>query len=161
MDCSGNYGNMSCNGGLMDNAFEYVETTGLTDEANYPYTARDHYSCNHAKITKGFKISSYVDIADSQTALVKAVAQRPVSIAINANPIQLYTSGIFNDWSCGDQIDHGVLAVGYGTESGQDFFKVKNSWGASFGEEGYFRLARRSSGSGICGCTTNASYPTA
>ena len=161
MDCSGNYGNMSCNGGLMDNAFQYVETQGLTDESNYPYTARDAYSCNSSAITNGFKISSYVDVANSQTALVNAIAQRPVSIAINANPIQLYTSGIFNDWSCGDQLDHGVLAVGYGTENGQDFFKVKNSWGTYFGENGYFRLARKSSGEGICGCTAAASYPTA
>jgi len=161
MDCSGSYGNMSCNGGLMDNAFEYIETQGLTDESNYPYTAQDGYSCETYNITNGFKISSYVDVADSQTDLVSAIALQPVAVAINANPIQLYTEGIFNDWSCSDQIDHGVLAVGYGTDAGQDFFKIKNSWGGSWGESGYFRVARRDFGSGICGCTTNASYPVA
>jgi len=160
MDCSSAEGNMSCNGGLMDNAFDYLEENGVTDESNYPYTAEDG-TCDSSRITDGFKISNYVDLPNSQTALVNAVAERPVSIAINANPIQLYFDGIFDDWSCGDQIDHGVLAVGYGSEAGQDFFKVKNSWGADWGESGYFRLARRSYGEGICGCTTNASYPTA
>jgi len=161
MDCSGSYGNMSCNGGLMDFAFEYAQSHGVTDESNYPYTARDGYTCQTSNITNGFKIGSYVDVDDSQTALVNAIAERPVSIAINANPIQLYTSGIFNDWSCSDQIDHGVLGVGYGTDGGQDFFKIKNSWGAAWGESGYFRVARRDYGSGICGCTSSASYPTA
>jgi len=161
MDCSSSYGNMSCNGGLMDFAFEYAQTTGVTDESNYPYTARDGYTCETYNITNGFKIGSYVDVDNSQTALRNAIAERPVSVAINANPIQLYTSGIFNDWSCSDQIDHGVLGVGYGTEGGQDFFKIKNSWGGSWGESGYFRVARSDSGSGICGCTSSASYPTA
>jgi len=160
MDCSSAYGNMSCSGGLMDNAFDYLQSHGVTDESNYPYKGVNG-SCDRSRVTNGFKLSSYTDLANSQTALVNAVAERPVSIAINANPIQLYQNGVFDDWSCGDQIDHGVLAVGYGSDAGQDFFKVKNSWGADWGEEGYFRLARRDHGTGICGCTTNASYPTA
>ena len=161
MDCSSSFGNMSCDGGLMDNAFDYIKEHGVTDESNYPYTAMDSYRCHKEKISNGFSISSYTDIADDQNSLVAAIARQPVSIAIYSNPIQLYESGIYNNWGCSDNVDHGVLAVGYGSESGQDFFKVKNSWGADFGEHGYFRVARRDHGSGICGCTTNASYPTA
>ena len=158
MDCSDSFGNESCNGGLMDWAFDYTKEHGVTDEQNYKYTAEDG-SCHLSKITNGFKISSYTDVADDQESLVSAIAKQPVSISINAGPIQLYESGIFNDWSCDDETDHGVLAVGYGAEGNKKFFKIKNSWGADFGEHGYFRLARKENGSGICGCTTGASYP--
>jgi len=159
MDCSGSYGNQSCNGGLMDSAYNYVVDHGLELEGQYPYTARDG-TC-HASGSPSFTMNSYSDVGTTDADLANAVAIQPISVAIDANPIQMYTSGIFDDWSCGNQLDHGVLAVGYGSENGQDYFIVKNSWGASWGESGYFRLARRSQGVGMCGITMQASYPTA
>lgn len=159
VDCSSAYGNMGCNGGLMDYGFEYAEKTGLTTESSYAYTGETG-TCESWKIEDGVKVSSYTDVNADTASLLAAVVQQPVSIAINANPIQLYTSGIYNDWEeCEGQLDHGVLMVGYGSDDGEKFWKVKNSWGATWGEEGYFRLARRTSGDGICGCTEAASYP--
>lgn len=158
MDCSGSYGNQSCNGGLMDDAYDYVKDRGLGLESAYPYTARDG-SCRSTSTV--VRINSYADVPASDAGLANAVAITPVSVAIDANPIQFYSSGIYNNWNCGNSLDHGVLAVGYGSENGQDYWIVKNSWGASFGESGYFRLARRSYGVGMCGITMQASYPTA
>lgn len=159
MDCNWLYGNLGCNGGMMDRAFRYVEKKGVTDEKNYPYTGQSSIWCSKNKIENPFKISSFNNVPNDQGSLVAALANQPVSIAINASPIQLYTGGIFNDWSCGNAINHGVLAVGYDAENGQKYFKVKNSWGTTFGEEGYFRLARSNEGTGICGSTTSAFYP--
>jgi len=156
VDCSSSYGNMGCNGGLMDYGFEYARDHGLELESSYGYTARDGY-CNFDASQVAFTIGGYTDVGQSDSQLAAAVAQQPVSVAIDANPIQFYTSGVFDDWSCGTQLDHGVLAVGF--ESG--YWIVKNSWGASWGESGYFRLARRSTGTGMCGITLQASYATA
>jgi len=142
----------------MDDAYDYVKDSGLGLESAYPYTARDG-SCHSNKTV--VRITSYADVPASDAGLANAVAITPVSVAIDANPIQFYSSGVYNNWNCGNSLDHGVLAVGYGSENGQDYWIVKNSWGASFGESGYFRLARRSYGVGMCGITMQASYPTA
>merc|ERR1711907_621287 len=155
VDCAGSYGNQGCNGGLMDYGFQYVKAQGLELESDYGYTARDG-TCKYSASKVAFTISGYTDVGQSDAQLAAAVAQQPVSVAIDANPIQFYTSGVFDDWSCGTQLDHGVLAVGY--ESG--YWIVKNSWGANWGESGYFRLARRSTGTGMCGITLQASYAT-
>lgn len=156
VDCSGSYGNNGCNGGLMDYGFQYAKDHGLELESDYGYTARDG-SCKFDSSSVAFTIGGYTDVGQSDSQLAAAVAQQPVSVAIDANPIQFYTSGVFDDWSCGTQLDHGVLAVGY--ESG--YWIVKNSWGANWGESGYFRLARRDYGTGMCGITLSASYATA
>jgi len=88
-----------------------------------------------------------------------AIAKAPVSIAVEADQasFQSYTSGVVTS-GCGQQLDHGVLAVGYGTLAGQDFFLVKNSWGAGWGDAGYLRISRSSSN--VCGILSSASYPT-
>merc|ERR1712083_602022 len=112
------------------------------------------------KLNKGYDLVS----VDDNDALVNAIVGQPVSVGIEADDFQYYTSGVFDDWdNCGTQLNHGVLAVGFGTDSasGKKYWKIKNSWGASWGESGYFRLERREgSGVGICGITKNASYPT-
>ena len=94
-----------------------------------------------------------------EDALKSAVAKQPVSIAIEADKsaFQLYKSGVLDSTSCGTKLDHGVLIVGYGTDSGKDYWKVKNSWGASWGEDGYIRMVR---GKNMCGLAQRASYPT-
>eukprot|EP00178_Gracilaria_changii_P004920 TRINITY_DN17995_c1_g1_i2.p1 TRINITY_DN17995_c1_g1~~TRINITY_DN17995_c1_g1_i2.p1 ORF type:complete len:104 (+),score=13.96 TRINITY_DN17995_c1_g1_i2:26-313(+) len=92
-----------------------------------------------------------------------AIAQQPVSIAIEADQFafQYYSGGVLTG-SCGTNLDHGVLAVGYGTDNGTKFWKVKNSWGPSWGEEGYIRIERvDGTAAGKCGIALSASYPTA
>jgi len=97
--------------------------------------------------------------------LLAAVAQQPVSVAIEADKMvfQMYTGGIISKASCGTNLDHGVLVVGYGSESGQDYWILKNSWGPSWGEKGFFRIARdmTKNDAGICGLQEEPSYPVA
>merc|ERR1712232_1145401 len=101
--------------------------------------------------------------ADSDEALMEALAKGPVSVAIEADKqaFQLYQGGVLSSDSCGTNLDHGVLAVGYGTDGGKDYWKVKNSWGGNWGEEGYIRMERggKFSKLGECGILQMASYP--
>jgi len=160
MDCSWDQGNMGCGGGLMTAAFDYIEQNGIMSEADYPYEEYDG-SCRADASKIVTKISNYVNIpAGSESALQQAVAiQGPVSVAIDATfELQLYDSGILNDLTCSRaSLNHGVLLVGYGSENGQDYYIVKNSWGASWGEKGYFRLSRDRSNE--CGIASMATYP--
>jgi len=159
VDCSKKQGNQGCNGGLMDDGFEYIIANGgLTLEANYPYTAKTGLFCKANGKSKDATISSYKDVSQgSETDLMSAVQKGPVSIAIEADQsgFQFYSGGVF-DGTCGKKLDHGVLLVGYGTESGKDYWLVKNSWGATWGDEGYIKLVR---GQDQCGLADSASYP--
>jgi C1A family cysteine protease len=158
-----------CNGGLMDNAFNWIgKNGGLCTESTYPYVSGTTKSAGECKTTcsnvAGSTIVKHVDVATkSDTALMTAIAQQPVSIAIEADErdFQLYKSGVFTG-TCGTNLDHGVLVVGYGTESGLDYYKVKNSWSDTWGQGGYILLGRGSeynAGSGQCGILLQASYP--
>jgi cathepsin L len=159
VDCAGTTGNQGCNGGLMDNAFKYIENAALELEASYPYTGRDG-SC-HYESSKGVgTVVNYKDVTRNSPAQLKAaIALAPVSIAIEADQtaFQSYTSGVLTT-GCGTQLDHGVLAVGYGTEGGQEYFLVKNSWGPSWGDAGYIKIGAGQSN--VCGILSSASYPT-
>jgi cathepsin L len=143
----------------MDYAFKYIERNPLEIEANYPYTARDG-SCRYVSSKGVGKVRSFTDVQrNSPSQLMAAIAKAPVSIAVEADQtaFQSYHSGVVTS-GCGQQLDHGVLAVGYGTLAGQDFFLVKNSWGPSWGDAGYLRISRSSSN--VCGILSSASYPT-
>jgi len=159
VDCSGSAGNQGCNGGLMDNAFNWVlSNNGICSEADYPYVAMDQTCQTTCKPVA--TITSFKDITtQTDPALIDAVAHAgPVSIAIEADQqvFQFYSGGILSDPSCGTNLDHGVLVVGYGTEDGTDYWIVKNSWGAAWGEKGYIRMIRDQN---ECGLNTEPSYP--
>jgi len=150
-----------CNGGLMDFAFTYIEANAADTESSYPYTGRDG-SCN-TSISGVAKLTGFSDVTPNDpVALQAALAVGPVAIAVDAASLgwQLYHGGILKRF-CGTSLDHGVLAVGYGTEKGQDFWIVKNSWGASWGEKGYLRIARDMSkkAAGVCGLQSQPSQP--
>ena len=164
VDCSTAEGNQGCNGGLMDYGFEYiVKNKGITTETAYPYTATGPNACVAAGKPVAATILGYKDVpVNSETALETAIAQTPVSVAVEADQsvFQFYSGGVM-DSACGTQLDHGVLAVGYGTLGGKDYYLVKNSWGASWGANGYILLGRgaKFNPSGQCGIQMAASYP--
>lgn len=164
VDCSTAYGDHGCNGGLMNNAFNYLikGSKGIETEAAYPYTAKDGICKFDASKISG-KIRAYNSIAQNDChGLLEAITQQPVSVAIAANAIQSYTSGIFNNPRCGTQLNHGVTATGYGGSGNAEFWIVKNSWGASWGEQGYIRFFRDDNNTepGMCGICMAASFPT-
>merc|ERR1712070_302657 len=164
VDCAGSYGNQGCNGGLMDDGFKYIEAKGDSLESTYAYTGKTG-TCSTSKqaqtaVAKG-EMTTFNDVKSLDEAqMLAAVAQQPVSVAIEADQsgFQFYKSGVFSG-TCGTNLDHGVLVVGYGTDSGKDYWKVKNSWGATWGQSGYILMAKTSSGAGQCGIAAQASYP--
>lgn len=158
-----------CNGGLMDNAFTWIASNdGLCSENDYTYvsgTTKKSGTCqNTCKNVPNSKISEYVDIVkSSDNDMMQAISKQPVSIAIEADQreFQLYKSGVFTG-ECGTTLDHGVLLVGYGSENSQDYYLVKNSWGKSWGDNGYISLGRGkeyNNGDGQCGLLLQGSFP--
>merc|ERR1712007_76565 len=151
-----------CGGGLMDNAFTYLESHGQCLESAYPYTSGSgsRGSCRDS-CTPHVRVTSFTDVPSrEEDSLRSAVAQQVVSVAIEADQyaFQMYTGGVLDSESCGTNLDHGVAVVGYGTDGGKDYWKVRNSWGSTWGEEGYIRMVR---GKNMCGISQQPSYPNA
>jgi len=161
VDCSGSYGNHACNGGLMDSAFEYVMDNGICSESDYQYTAKKG-TCQEC--TSIVHISGCSDVTPNNEIVLKnAVTQQPVSVAIEADSreFQLYKSGVITGSSCGTNLDHGVLTVGYGEENDTKYWLVKNSWSSSWGDNGYVKIERTDStdSPGVCGIASQPSFP--
>ncbi|KAG0478865.1 hypothetical protein HPP92_013584 [Vanilla planifolia] len=164
VDCDVNGEDQGCSGGLMDNAFSFIiKNGGITTEANYPYKGADG-TCDAGKeSSSAVRISGFEDVpANSEASLLKAVANQPVSVAIDGGDynFQLYSSGVFTG-PCATDLDHAVTVVGYGIDDGVKFWLVKNSWGTSWGEKGYIRMERDvDDKQGLCGLAMQPSYPT-
>lgn len=167
VDCSNEYGNEGCNGGIMENAFTYIiQKGGLCNESSYAYTGKDGLcmseNCNkYCPITECFMVTP-----NNELMLQEAVSKQPVSVAIEADQsiFQFYQSGVITDSTdkkCGTTLDHGVLIVGYGTENNLDYWLVKNSWGTTWGDIGYVKVGRskNTTFAGVCGIAMDPSYP--
>jgi len=157
MDCSGSTGNQGCNGGLEYWGWQWViNGNRMCTEIDYPYTAKDG-TCKTTCVGKA-SLSSLTHVtAKSEPALFTAIAGRPVAVGVDASDAwQFYSKGVL-DTTCGKQLDHSVLTVGYGTDT-KDYWIVKNSWGSAWGESGYIRMVRNKD---LCGIADDASYPTA
>lgn len=161
---------LGCSGGSMGPAFNYARAHGVCTESSYPYQAKNG-KCVAASCTEGLakgKVTGYKGLAPvakiipaSYHAMMSAVAQQPVSVSIEADKdvFHLYKSGVV-EGACGQMPDHGVLVVGYGTDPTHgDYWKIKNSWGASWGEDGYVRIKRGGSWRGECAVLNSPSYP--
>lgn len=159
------YSSHGCNGGLMDGAFKYVSQYGQCNYTDYPYTSGTTMTGGTCKkCSSVVKVTSCFDVTpNDQLALKSAVSRQPVSIAIEADTryFQLYSSGVLTSSTCGTNLDHGVLIVGYGEESGVKYWLVKNSWSTSWGDDGYVKIERsdNTNDAGVCGIASMASFP--
>jgi len=152
-----------CMGGLMTHAFAYIKNNhGIDTESSYPYTAKTGKKCLFKPQDVGATLQSYKTIpAGKENDLQTAVATvGPVSVAIDASQpsFHFYKKGIYYEPDCSSiRLDHGVLAVGYGTDSGKDYWLVKNSWDTTWGMDGYIKMSRNRKNN--CGIATAACYP--
>ncbi|KAK9073390.1 hypothetical protein SSX86_007714 [Deinandra increscens subsp. villosa] len=162
IDCDTRF-SQGFNGGYMDHAFEFIiNNAGIDLDKDYPYIGKDGRCNITKKKTKVVSIDNYEDVpVNNELALQKAAANQPITVTIEASgqDFQFYTSGIF-DGSCGTYLNHGVIVVGYGTEEGKDYWIVRNSWGAEWGEKGYIRMERNKEAiESKCGIAMAAFYP--
>ncbi|MFS7910972.1 putative chymopapain protein [Helianthus anomalus] len=165
IDCADGL-NQGCSGGIMEPAFIFIqEHGGITTEKNYPWTFKDGI-CDPAKIRHPLiTIDGFEDVPEcNEEALMKAVANQPISAAVEANghDFQFYYQGVFTG-QCGVDVNHAIAIVGYGeTPEGMKYWIVKNSWGPDWGEGGYIRVQRGvPDPMGLCGINVQASYPVA
>ncbi|XP_052199070.1 thiol protease aleurain-like [Diospyros lotus] len=162
VDCAGAFNNFGCNGGLPSQAFEYIKYNGgLDTEEAYPYSGKDG-ECKFSSENVGVQVLDSVNITlGAEDELKHAVAfVRPVSVAFEVvSGFRLYKSGVYTSNKCGSSpmdVNHAVVAVGYGVENGISYWLIKNSWGADWGDNGYFKMEM---GKNMCGVATCASYP--
>ncbi|XP_008322035.1 cathepsin S, ortholog2, tandem duplicate 1 [Cynoglossus semilaevis] len=161
VDCSSKYGNKGCNGGFMSQAFQYViDNQGIDSEAGYPYRGQEQ-PCRYNPTYRAANCSQYKFLPEGDENTLKQALGTigPISVAIDATRprFTFYRSGVYDDPSCSKRVNHAVLAVGYGTLDGQDYWLVKNSWGTSFGDQGYIRMSRNKDNQ--CGISSYSCFP--
>jgi len=161
IDCSSSYGNQGCNGGEMTAAFDYmIANNGIDSESSYPYEAKNG-QCRFNAANVAGSVASYSNVASGdENALATAGQTGPVSVAIDAsqNSFQFYTNGVYYEPACSSSsLDHGVLMVGAGVDGGASYWLVKNSWGTSWGMNGFIEMARNRNNN--CGIATAATLP--
>merc|ERR1719150_566297 len=150
------------------NAFEYIiKNKGIDTEESYPYKAKNGEKCLFEESNIGATLTSYKTLpSGDEKALQNAVATiGPISVAIDASrpTFHFYKKGLYHEPDCSSKkLDHGVLAVGYGTEKqesgrSKDFWLVKNSWGEKWGMDGYIQMARNERNA--CGIATAGQLP--
>ncbi|XP_022602644.1 cathepsin S-like [Seriola dumerili] len=161
VDCSTKYGNHGCNGGFMTNAFEYIiKNKGIDSNAAYPYTGKPGH-CKYNPQYRAANCSSFGLLPEGNEFELKVALATigPISVAVDASRpnFVFYRHGVYIDHRCSRDVNHGVLAVGYGNERGHDYWLVKNSWGVNYGDEGYIKMARNRRNQ--CGIALYACYP--
>jgi len=163
VDCSRRYGNLACNGGWYTSAWDYIKAAGGSDsEDSYPYKGTPGH-CRFDRAGVAAECHGYVEIEkNDENALKEAVAQvGPIAVAIEVSGrFPRYTGGVYYNSGCHNDLwhlNHAVLVVGYGSEDGQDYWVVKNSWGARWGLAGYIKMARNRGNN--CGIACKAAYP--
>jgi len=160
VDCDDtNYG---CNGGIVNEAFEYLKDQEICSTSSYPYTSGTSKVRGQCSVCKGEAaipkggVTGFTPVGASENSLAKALMNQPISVAVAVNNKWFsYSSGIFSS-ECGKSLNHAVLAVGYGKDGDAPYWKLRNSWGTNWGESGYIRLKK---GGHFCGITSAASYP--
>jgi C1A family cysteine protease len=160
MDCSGEAGNQGCNGGYIDQSFKWIEAHPLPEDSCYPYTAASGTSCKKTcPPIKWCKVTGFKDVPKGdEAAMMVAVNKQPLALALEADTsFQMYTSGVIDLPNCGKSLDHTCLLIGYGTDSGKQYWTLQNTWGAAWGEKGYVRVIRNKD---ECGIADMVSYPT-
>jgi cathepsin F len=156
LDCSARNG--GCQGGLPAWAMAEMAAnqTGLQLESSYPYTTGDRFNetCQAKKSQEKVFINGYLNISSNDTQIAEALVKYgPLSTGMDAIGTQFYKSGVISGWLCKQQLNHAVTMVGYGKNwYGTDYWTIKNSYGATWGEEGYFRIKR---GANTCGIEMN------
>lgn len=163
VDCSWMYGNLGCSGGMVDRAYRYIKRFGLSSEKDYPYTAKDNV-CKFKSIMKSDNktfITGWKNVQPlNETRLTETLYNiGPIAIAIDASgdAFRFYKSGIYDN--CGYNLNHAVLLVGYGVENGQEYYTIKNSWGETYGDKGYIKVARGKHPWGTCGLAMMPNFP--
>jgi cathepsin H len=163
VDCAGAFENDGCKGGLPSHAFEYIRYAGgIESDITYPYTAKDGSCVFRRSIAVGYvKQGSFNITQGDEVELAERLYNAgPISISFQVvNGFKNYVSGVYTVQNCGTttkDVNHAVLATGYGVEDGSPFWNVKNSWGPTWGNKGYFKIIR---GKNMCALAQCNSYP--